>query len=57
MAKIVKKAAAGKAVSKSSKKSAASTLSTGFKKKFSASERADIDTKRSEMRARLYAAG
>lgn len=57
MAKDVKKAAASNQSGKAKAGTTAATVSTGFKKQFSAEERADIGVKRQQMRERLYAIG
>lgn len=46
-----------KTASAGSKKRGSTVVSEGFKRSFTASERAEIQVKRQEMRKRLYAAG
>ena len=57
MAKIVKKAEAADAKQAKAELASRNVAGAGFRKTFTASELNEIQTKRREMRSRLYAAG
>lgn len=57
MAKIVKKAEAAEARKAKAEPSSRNVAGAGFRKTFTATELTEIQTKRREMRSRLYATG
>lgn len=57
MAKIVKKSDAADATKAKAEPGSRNVAGSGFRKMFTASELTEIQTKRQEMRSRLYAAG
>jgi hypothetical protein len=57
MAKIVKKAEATDSRKPKAEPNSRNVAGAGFRKKFTATELTEIQTKRREMRDRLYAAG